>query len=294
VIVPLAGGPAGGRPPPAAERPAAIDHRVHPLSASPQHHKGLAAVHRAGVLHDAEGVTEWRAAAAQLGTPATGEVAVSPMGRGTLEDVIVRRGSTRRYARDPVGDDVLRWELAVAARPVPADFAGAGRTLLEQFVAVHAAGGVAPGLYRWERGSLEQIERGTFRQQTAHLCLDQPLGGDCAFDAFHCAALGDVIERSGPRGYRSALLEAGTAMAASNSPPTRSATAPAASPFTTTRSRPSPGRKRPRCWSLRWAYPATVPVRASARPRWSGYGSSSPEPNTVESVGPASGLGATR
>jgi SagB-type dehydrogenase family enzyme len=212
VIVPVAGGPPGGRPPPAAERPPAIDHRVHPLSASPQHHKGVAAVHRAGVLDTADEVTGWRAAAAQLGTPATGEVAVSPRGRGTLEDVIVRRGSTRRYARDPVGDDVLRWELAVAARPVPADFAGAGRTLLEQFVAVHAVGGVAPGLYRWERGSLEQIERGTFRQQTAHLCLDQPLGGDCAFDAFHCAALGDVIERCGARGYRSALLEAGTAM----------------------------------------------------------------------------------
>ena len=74
------------------------------------------------------------------------------------------------------------------------------------------SGGVAPGLYRWEGGSLEQIERGTFRQQTAHLCLDQPLGGDSAFAAFHCAVLGDVIERSGARGYRSALLEAGTAM----------------------------------------------------------------------------------
>jgi len=124
----------------------------------------------------------------------------------------VRRGSTRRYARDPVGEDVLRWELAVAARPVPADFAGEGCTLLEHFLAVHAVGGVAPGIYRWVQGSLEQIEPGTFRQEAAHLCLDQPLGGDCAFDAVHCAALGDLIERTGARGYRSALLEAGTAM----------------------------------------------------------------------------------
>ena len=124
----------------------------------------------------------------------------------------MRRGSTRRYARNPLGEDVLRWELAVAARPVPADFAGEGRTLLEHFLAIHAVEGVAPGIYRWVRGSLEQIEQGTFRQQAAHLCLDQPLGGDCAFDAFHCVALGDVIERSGARGYRSALLEAGTVM----------------------------------------------------------------------------------
>jgi SagB-type dehydrogenase family enzyme len=211
VIVPLACGP-GGRPAAASDRPPAIDHRVHPLSASPQHHSGLAAVHRAGVLIGTDEVTGWRTAAAELGTPATGEVPVSPDRRGTLEDVIVRRGSTRRYARDPVGEDVLRWGLAVANRPLPADFAGQGRTLLEHFVAVHAVEGVAPGIYRWVQGNLEQIERGRFRPQAAHLCLDQPLGGDCAFDAFHCAALGGVIERSGARGYRSALLEAGTAM----------------------------------------------------------------------------------
>jgi Nitroreductase family len=107
---------------------------------------------------------------------------------------------------------VLRWGLAVAARPLPGDFAGAGHTLLEHFVAVHAVEGVASGIYRRVPGNLEQLERGSFRHQAAHLCLDQPLGGDCAFDAFHCAALGAVLERSGARGYRSALLEAGTAM----------------------------------------------------------------------------------
>jgi SagB-type dehydrogenase family enzyme len=212
VIVPLAAGPAGDRPPAAADPRPAIDHRVHPLSASPQHHDRLAAVHRAGVLEDADEVTGWRAAAAQRGTPATGEVGVSPRGRVTIEDVIVRRGSTRNYARDAVGEDVLRWELAVAARPVPTDCAGEGRTLLEHFLAIHAVRGVTPGIYRWARGSLEQIEPGTFRHEAAHLCLDQPLGGDCAFDAFHCAAIGDVVELSGPRGYRSALLEAGTVM----------------------------------------------------------------------------------
>ena len=212
VIVPLAGGPAGARPPAGIDRPPAIDHRVHPLSPSPLHHEHLATVHRAGVLDDADEVTGWRAATAHLGTPATGGIAVPPSGRGTLEDVIVRRGSTRRYAHDPVGEDVLRWGLAAAARPVPADFAAEGRTLLEHFLAVHAVEGVAPGIYRWVRGSLEQIGRATFRQQAAHLCLDQPLGGDGAFDVFHCAALGDVIEQSGARGYRSALLEAGTVM----------------------------------------------------------------------------------
>jgi hypothetical protein len=112
VIVPLAGGP-GARPAAAADRPPAIDHRVHPLSASPHHHAELAAVHQAGVLTDTDEVTGWRTAVARLGTPVTREVPVSPGGHRTIEDVIVRRGSTRRYARDPVGEDMLRWGLAV-------------------------------------------------------------------------------------------------------------------------------------------------------------------------------------
>ena len=290
VIVPLAAGPAGARPPAAPDRPPAIDHRVHPLSASPQHHKGLAAVHRAGVLDDVDEVTGWRAQAAQLGTAATGEVAVSPRGRGTLEDVIVRRGSTRQYARDPVGEDALRWGLAVAARPVPADFAGDGRTLLEHFVAVHAVGGVAPGIYRWVRGSLEQIERGTFRQEAAHLCLDQPLGGDCAFDAFHRAALGDVIERSGARGYRSALLEAGSAMGRLQLAAYALGHGASGITFYDDEVSAFLGTEASPMLVTTVGVPSYRPVPASAQPRWTGYGSSSPERTRSSQSAPPAAL----
>jgi hypothetical protein len=46
---------------------------------------------------------------------------------------------------------------------------------------------------------------------TAHLCLDQPLGGDAAFTAFHAADLDGVLATLGSRGYRAAQLEAGIA-----------------------------------------------------------------------------------
>ncbi|MFP3900216.1 MAG: SagB/ThcOx family dehydrogenase [Acidimicrobiia bacterium] len=211
-VVPLAGGPGGGAPPGVVPQPPAVDHRVHPLSRAPQRHEAIAEVHRAGVLDHPGDVEHWREAVAALGTPATAGVGARPPGRGTVEDVIVRRGSTRRYAREPVGEQALRWGLAVASRPVPGDLAGWDRTLLDHLVAVHAVTGVAPGTYRWAGGDLDLIERGDVRREVEHLCLDQPLGGDCAFAAFHCAGLGHLLERSGARGYRSALLEAGIAM----------------------------------------------------------------------------------
>ncbi|HEX6237450.1 MAG TPA: SagB/ThcOx family dehydrogenase [Acidimicrobiales bacterium] len=211
-VVPLAGEPGGGTPLGATPRPPPVDQRVHPLSQAPQHHEAIAEVHRAGVLHDPDDVEQWRDAVAALGTPATAGVGERPPGRGTVEDVIVRRGSTRRYAREPVGEQALRWGLSVASRPVPGDLAGQGRTLVDHFVAVHAVTRVAPGTYRWAGGDLEPIQRGNLRPDVQHLCLDQPLGGDCAFAAFHCAHLGDLLDRAGARGYRSALLEAGIAM----------------------------------------------------------------------------------
>jgi hypothetical protein len=78
--------------------------------------------------------------------------------------------------------------------------------------------------------------------------------------------------------------------AASNWPPTPSPTAPAASPSTTTRCPPFSEPKPPPCWSPRSAYPTTDPVPANAPPTWTGYGSSSPEPATVDQTTPPAGL----
>jgi len=44
---------------------------------------------------------------------------------------------------------------------------------------------------------------------TTQLCLDQTLGGDAAFTAFHAADLDGLLTMLGSRGYRAAHLEAG-------------------------------------------------------------------------------------
>jgi len=114
---------------------------------------------------------------------------------------------------DPAPRELLDWSMATATRPVPSDFAGEGRTLLQHFLSVHGIEGVEPGAYRWrpERGELEVVHLGDYRAEAQLLCLRQPLGGDSAFTAFHCADLDAVLRTLGARGYRAAQLEAGIA-----------------------------------------------------------------------------------
>jgi hypothetical protein len=125
--------------------------------------------------------------------------------------VILRRGSTRRFARHPIAREALGWALAAASRAVPGDFVPPRATLLEHFLAVHAVQGLPPGAYRWREGHFQLLRAGAERDRTRWLCLGQDLGGDAAVTVFHCAQLEPILEALGARGYRAAQLEAGVA-----------------------------------------------------------------------------------
>jgi hypothetical protein len=113
--------------------------------------------------------------------------------------------------REPVPQEMLTWGMAAATRPLLADFVAPGRTLVQHWLSTHGVAGVEPGTGRWRAGHLEETRRGDFRSVAEQLCLNQPLGGDSAFTAFHCADLESLFQRLGPRGYRAAQLEAGVA-----------------------------------------------------------------------------------
>jgi hypothetical protein len=189
---------------------APLDLRTAPVAPHPIRFPLIQEAHDDGRLTNPDAVAAWRASAASLGLPAPDELEV-PADAGTepLEDVILRRGSTRLMRPDPVPPELLTWGIGVAARPVPGDFTAAGHTLVQHFLAVHAVEGVEPGAYRWHAGLLEQRRPGEHRDLTARLCLDQPLGGDAAFAAFHTADVEGLLATLGSRGYRAAQLEAG-------------------------------------------------------------------------------------
>ncbi|HZD01988.1 MAG TPA: SagB family peptide dehydrogenase [Actinomycetes bacterium] len=194
-----------------------ISPRTRPLSRSPRAYPLVSAAQRAGELPSAAAVTAWRNQAGRVrAQPATRPLAASEVGQAgaatdTIETVILRRGSTRRFARHPLPRGALRWAMAAATRPVPGDFVSPPVTLLEHFLAVHAVEGLTPGAYRWSEGEFQLLRAGAERGRTRSLCLGQDLGGDAAATVFHSAWLEPVLEALGSRGYRAAQLEAGVA-----------------------------------------------------------------------------------
>jgi SagB-type dehydrogenase family enzyme len=200
-------GPTSGPPLPA------LEHRSAPISPRPAHQPQLLALHRAADLGSAPALARWRDAVRDVGAQ-TGprEVPTPLLGAfDTLEDVVLRRGSTRRFGHAPVPGEALTWPLAVAARPAPLDALADGTTTLEHHAVVHAVDGVEPGVHRWRPDGLALHRAGGFRDETTSLCLEQPLGGDGAYTVFHLAPLGRLLDRGGERAYRVAQLEAGIA-----------------------------------------------------------------------------------
>ncbi|GIE30498.1 hypothetical protein Ait01nite_035430 [Actinoplanes italicus] len=132
-----------------------------------------------------------------LGAPwAEGDpVRVPEAGTGTVEAVVLTRGSQRRM--DPtrgVPQSVLTTGLRVAVR-------GIG---LPQFVAVHDVDGVTPGVYRWpDLGTA--IHPGDQRQELYRVSLEQGLSRDAAFVVITAADVASMDDR----GYRAAQLAAG-------------------------------------------------------------------------------------
>ena len=193
-----------------------ISPRTRPLSRSPLGYPLVAAAQRAGELPSAEAVGAWRNQASRLrAQPATrsltaGEAGHARAATDTIEAVILRRGSTRRFARHPLPRGALGWAMAAATRAVPGDFVPAQATLLEHLLAVHAVQGLPPGAYRWSQGDLQLLGAGATRGRTRSLCLGQDLG-DAAATVFHCAQLEPILDALGARGYRAAQLEGGVA-----------------------------------------------------------------------------------
>jgi SagB-type dehydrogenase family enzyme len=171
----------------------------------------------AGVLDDA-GIAGWLEAARSTSRPAFETVgapvgatgSAEALGDQRIEDVILRRGSTRVFRIERAAAELLGWTVPAAARSTALD-AAPGATLIEHFANVHDVQGADPGGYRYDGdGGFEGLVRtADARGVGAQLCLGQPLGGDSAFTVFHAAVLDPLLNRLGARGYRVAQLEAG-------------------------------------------------------------------------------------
>jgi SagB-type dehydrogenase family enzyme len=134
------------------------------------------------------------------------------MPRDPIEQVIQRRGSSRKFARASITLPQFSTMLDRATRGVPADFLDPpGAMLNHLYLIVHAVEGLPPGAYVFHRnrGVLECLKQGNFRAEAGYLGLEQELPADAAVDIFFLADLRSILQRFGNRGYRAVQLEAG-------------------------------------------------------------------------------------
>jgi SagB-type dehydrogenase family enzyme len=232
-------GDGGAAPPPAPPAPP-LGFETLPLSARQVAYPEIVAAHRASSLASSDEVAAWRAAAAHglgpCGVPeqrstGAGDDASNTRGRvdasaalGTvvplapslaapeepIERVILRRGSTREFARDAIGFDVLSSIVRTVSGDVGADFLAPGAGLADTYLIVNAVDGVTPGAYVFDRDrdALVQLRAGDRRREAGHLALGQALAADAAVNLYWLVDLPRVLARLGNRGYRAAQLEA--------------------------------------------------------------------------------------
>jgi SagB-type dehydrogenase family enzyme len=190
-----------------------------PLSGNETVYPAMLEMHAASSLHSAEEVESWRARTPENKLPAPAGRIVplhaasdAEMPRDAIEQVILRRGSARKFAQTPIELAQLSTILERATRGLPADFLEPeGIPLNDLYVIVNAVEGIDPGAYVFhrDRKALECLKTGNFRAQAGHLGLDQQLPADAAVNIFFLADLQKILERFGNRGYRAAQLEAG-------------------------------------------------------------------------------------
>ncbi|MEK6409119.1 MAG: SagB/ThcOx family dehydrogenase [Acidobacteriota bacterium] len=192
---------------------------VLPISESPVDYPSIREAHAASSFTSRDDVREWRSARIDSSPLAIeGEVfALAPMPdeempAEALEDVIQRRGSTRRFARKPMPFADLSTIIDRATRGITTDFlARDGAHLNEIYAIVNRVEGQPPGAYFYRRAdrALELLKPGDFSKQAAYLTLGQDLGGDASVTFFFMADLKLVLDTYGNRGYRAAQMEAG-------------------------------------------------------------------------------------
>ncbi len=219
-----------------------------PLSATEVDYPAMHAIHEASELHSEREAAEWGGTLqANVSSEVSGaRVPLAPLPEDQLPpdpvgEVILRRGSTRDFARSSITFAQLSTMLDRATRGIPADFP----PLNDLYLIAHAVDGLAPGAYFFhrERGlvaqtilsvpdklppdtplgrapaaagapgltapALECLKEGDFRDEAGYLGLEQQLPADASVAIFFLADLQRILERFGNRGYRAVQLEAG-------------------------------------------------------------------------------------
>lgn len=191
------------------------------LSKNEVDYPAIRAMHAASSLESEEEVAAWREKG--VGPPTAGRKSggrlfpLRPLGdhelpQDTIEEVILRRGSTRQFSQESISFTELSTLLDRATHGIPADFLDPkAAPLNDLYLIVNAVDELPPGAYVFHRDGpeLELLKEGNFRHEGGYLGLGQAIPADAGVNIFFLADLHSILNRFGNRGYRAAQLEAG-------------------------------------------------------------------------------------
>lgn len=130
----------------------------------------------------------------------------------SIEQTIIKRGSTRKFSLESITVEQLSTILDCATSGIDSDFTNHG-TLTEPHIIVNAVDGLDSGSYYYvrEKNSLELLRKGSFRNTSGNLGLNQDLPYDASVTIFFMTDLKNILEQFGNRGYRIAQLDSAIA-----------------------------------------------------------------------------------
>lgn len=184
-------------------------------SANRQHYPIIWETNEASKLHDGTQIKQWTDGPKPI--PQNHGVGRSfplspPNERSVpLDETILKRGSTRRFAQKPISLRTLSSILGASSGRVPLDFLNSSTSLIEFYLIANDVQNLAPGSYYFDREnrSLLQLKEGKMRDMAGYLCLQQPLFSEASVVFFLTSDLHRVLDALGSRGYRAAQFEAG-------------------------------------------------------------------------------------
>jgi SagB-type dehydrogenase family enzyme len=169
------------------------------------------AIHESSSLTDQQEVLSWRRQIVQE-THQKSARSIKSMEnafvKDSLETVILRRGSTRRFSHDSISLGQLSTILNRSANGIISDFEE--ENINDIYLIANAVDGLEQGSYFYnkEYRSFEILQKGKFRGVSGHLGLDQSLPYDASVTIFFMTDLQKILEHFGNRGYRVAQLDA--------------------------------------------------------------------------------------
>ncbi|CAN5544401.1 hypothetical protein BH23CHL2_BH23CHL2_18140 [soil metagenome] len=195
-----------------------VDHPVEPVSNGEFDFPLIWEMHAESSLSSGNDAANWRSSRVARSTlDSTGDqIALSPIPDGDrpdtpVDETIRRRRSTRHYTRDEaIPFDSFSTMLDHSSQPIAFDCLDAdAHSFTDPYLIVNDVDGLEPGSYAVhpERGTLELLATGDFRDDASRLAVGQGYPADAHVNVYYLADLDPIFDAYGNRGWRIAQLE---------------------------------------------------------------------------------------